>query len=130
MAKSKIYDDINNGDAMTSEDMLFAEMPEEVPMNKQESNINAPDIQPERIFIYLGPSIRGSVLSGAILQGDREDVEQQLKTAIEKYPLVRNLLIPSSSIVKDRVNVETPGNLLNEFYQRLEKQIITEKQGG
>ena len=130
MAKSKIYDGTNNGVAIVSEDTLFAEPPKEVLMNQPESNINAPDIQPESVFVYLGPSIRGCVLSGAILQGDYEDVEQQLKTAIDKYPLVRNLLVSIGSIVEDRVNVETPGNVLYEFYSRLEKQIMTEKQGG
>ena len=129
MAKSKIFEG-TNGETVTSEDTLFTEPPKEVPMNKQESNNNAPDIQTESVFIYLGPSIRGSVLSGAILQGSYDDVERQLKTAIEKYPLVRNLLVSINSIVEDRVNVENPGTLLYEFYKRLEKQIMTGKQGG
>lgn len=86
-------------------------------------SLKTPKTAPESFFVYLGPSIRGSVQKGAILPGSREAVEKQLESTIARYPLVKNLLIPGSAIAEDRAKVKKPGELLNRFYTKLAQQL-------
>ena len=107
------------------EEPIHAEPPDEDPGPTEPipEPIKAPDATPESFFVYLGPSVRGAIQKGAILMGTREVVETRLGDAIAKYPLMRHLLIPGSTIIEDRIKVETPNNLLYQFCKRLEKQI-------
>ena len=70
-------------------------------------------------MVYLGPSIRGVIQRGTIYPGDCLKTDDVLKSAIQKYPRIRNLLVGGDSIVADRVQVKTPGTRLYNEYRKL-----------
>lgn len=77
-------------------------------------------IEPEEtVFVYLGPTIAGKIQNGTIYVGGREEILARLLTILEQFPLVRNLLVPLSTLPEDRIKVKSPGNALYEFYVAL-----------
>lgn len=70
-------------------------------------------------FVYLGPTILGYVAHGAIYRGSEKEVHKLLSYAIERYPLIKTLLIRSDRLAEDRIKVKTPGNLLYVNYHKL-----------
>lgn len=77
-----------------------------------------PETDPVRFCIYIGPSIRGTIQSGTIYEGTREETEDLLSLEIEKYPLIAKLISTDETIAKDRIRVKTTG-MLNVYYKKL-----------
>lgn len=73
--------------------------------------------------VYLGPNIRGVIQSGTIFNEPREKVITSLSAAVEKYPLIAELIIPGESLANDRIKVKTPGNLLYVNYKKLAARL-------
>ena len=69
--------------------------------------------------MYLGPTITGVIQNGRIYRGTRESVLQALGDTIEKYPLIKTLIVSGETLVEDRVKVNTPCNLLYINYQKM-----------
>jgi len=69
--------------------------------------------------IYLGPTITGVIQCGTVYPGDKAKVLKELKSAIEKQPLIASLVIPEERISEDRVKVKTPGNILFVNYNKI-----------
>lgn len=77
-------------------------------------------IEPEEtVHVYLGPTIGGKIQNGAIFIGSRAEVLAQLLPVTQQFPLVKNLLVPLSTLAEDRIKVKTTGNALFEFYNAL-----------
>lgn len=77
-------------------------------------------IEPEEtVFVYLGPTITGKIQNGAIYIGTQPEILARLLPVTEQYPLVKNLLVPLSTLPEDRIKVKTPGNALHEFFTAL-----------
>lgn len=72
--------------------------------------------KPGGFLVYIGPSILGVIQSGTIFAGDGDAA---VKAAVEKFPLVKALLIPGHRLAADRIKVKTPGNSLYENYRNL-----------
>ena len=72
-----------------------------------------------RFCVYLGPSIRGAIQYGAIIQGTHKEAVEIHAKLIEKFPPVKNLIIPSETLSEARVQIKTSGNALYEYNRRL-----------
>ena len=68
---------------------------------------------------YLGPTIRGVVQHAAVYGGDYAQVCEQLQYAIDKYPRIKNLIVPEATLPTDRFKIRTPGNLLYDQNRKL-----------
>ena len=77
--------------------------------------------------MYLGPNIVGVIQTARVFRGSKYEVCQQLADAIEKYPGIKDLIIPGSRLAEDRVKVATPGTLLNDAYIKLVKSGMLAK---
>ena len=73
--------------------------------------------------IYIGPSIAGLIRNGDIFRGDRAAARAKAQKAIEKYPLVKTLIIPGDSLPMARLKVKTPGNALHVNYVKLTELV-------
>ena len=70
-------------------------------------------------YIYIGPNIKGLIQTGTIY---RENLAQALQTAapaIEKYPLVRTLIVSGDALPTARRMLKESGNALYANYQKL-----------
>jgi len=79
-------------------------------------------------FVYLGPSIRGVVQTASVHMGSRSEVEEELAGQIERYPLIKRLLVSGDTLPEDRINVRTPGNGLYNAYERLCAELKKQKE--
>lgn len=75
---------------------------------------------PEKHFIYIGPSTpNGSLLRNAIFSGEREQIEASLSGVIERFPKVKNLIVPISELATANKEIGQPGKALNRYYDEL-----------
>lgn len=70
-------------------------------------------------YIYIGPNIKGLIQTGTIYRGNRENAYQKAAAAIEKNPLVKNLIVSGDALPAARLKVKTPGNALYASYKKL-----------
>ncbi len=61
-----------------------------------------------KIYVYIGPSIRGVIQNGSIFQGAIPHVE--------KYPQIEKLIVADTEAAEAKIKVKTPGNSLNSAY--------------
>ena len=78
-----------------------------------------PDGKAAGFCVYLGPSIRGVIQSGAVYRGGKADVLSELAPALERYPLIASLIVTGDTLPEYRIKVKTAGNLLNVNYKKL-----------
>lgn len=71
------------------------------------------------VFVYLGPSIRGVIQSGTIYSGTREEVENALASAIERYPKVKALVVKDTEIADAKRKIKAGGNAISMAYKSL-----------
>lgn len=81
----------------------------------------APKNQPKAagFCVYIGPTILGVIQTGMVLRGTKEEAVETVALAVEKYPLVKTLIVPGETLGVDRIKVNTPGNLLYVNYHKL-----------
>lgn len=68
---------------------------------------------------YLGPSLPGIIQSGTLYSGTKEQVVKSLSAAVERNPLIAELIVTGETFVEDRIKVKTPGNRLYVYYNKL-----------
>ncbi len=90
------------------------------PVKKNKAKAGGP---PSGFYIYIGPNIRGLIQNGNIYRGTRASVLAALQTAIEKYPLIKTLVIPGDSLPAAHQKVKTSGNALHANYVKLAGQV-------
>jgi hypothetical protein len=73
--------------------------------------------------VYLGPSIRGHIVSGTVFDTAKTAVLIELSTTIAKFPLVADLIVPGAELPQSRLKIKSPGNLLNANYHKLVGQL-------
>ena len=69
--------------------------------------------------IYIGPNLKGLLQTGTIFRGTREEAYRKAAAAIEKYPLVKSLIVTGDRLPKARLEVKTPGTALYAKYKKL-----------
>lgn len=90
--------------------------PEDLPQNKPAPDKKSAEEKPGGFLVYIGPSILGVIQSGTIFAGDNNATAE---AAVQKFPLVKALLVPGDRLAVDRIKVKTPGNSLYENYRKL-----------
>lgn len=106
---------------------------------KEENAVNGAQTQPQTEnkeqdtvkLIYIGPTLPKAMLkSNRIFEGTREKIKKELKTVIEKFPLVEKLLVPVESLAEKKDKVRSAGNILNKYYSDLvSAAAAVEKEG-
>ena len=79
-----------------------------------------------KIYCYIGPNIRGYLHSGQVFRGEREDILKGMAETVEKYPLVKMLLIPGESLAAARLKVKEQGTGHYASYQKLKRELLEE----
>ena len=106
---------------------------------KEENAVNGAQTQPKTEnkeqdtvkLIYIGPTLPKAMLkSNRIFEGTREKIKKELKTVIEKFPLVEKLLVPVEGLAEKKDKVRSAGNILNKYYSDLvSAAAAVEKEG-
>jgi len=87
--------------------------------NEPQAAINAP-----KQYVYIGPSVpRGKLLKNAIFTGSREEIEKYLADVLEKYPKIKNLIVPIEELARSREQVSKTGNAINRCYVELASEF-------
>ncbi|MCI9506158.1 MAG: hypothetical protein HFF62_06145 [Oscillospiraceae bacterium] len=74
---------------------------------------------PSGFYIHIGPTIPGLIQANTIYRGSREHALTDAKEAIEKYPLIKTLIVPGDYLPVARLKIKTTGNALHANYVRL-----------
>ncbi len=80
-----------------------------------------------RIWVYLGPSIRGVVTNGRILSGTKSDVVKLLENGIKDYPQIERLLVEDRKVTKARNDLKAKRGIYIPYEALIKK--ITGKEG-
>lgn len=88
--------------------------PKPVPAPKKEKTEGT-----DGFYCYIGPSITGLIQHGTIYRGTRKKAMAAAAAAIEKYPLIKTLIVSGDKLPEARLKVKKPGNALYKNYQRI-----------
>jgi len=97
----------------------------------------APETRPERrqhevnnsgFYIYIGPTIRGVIHNGDIYRGTRAEAMEKAAGAIERYRLVKTLIVSGDALPVARMRVKKPGNAFYVNYHKLSRQVLEARQ--
>ena len=80
-------------------------------------------------YCYIGPNIPGLIPNGQIYMGTREAAFSAASAAIERFPLVKTLLISGTALPEARLKVKKPGNALYANYQKIAAQREEKRKG-
>lgn len=71
----------------------------------------------EVTLVYVGPTLpRGQLKQNTIFKGTRQQIEKELETVLARFPLIKNLLVPVSSLAEAKIKIKTAGNALHKWY--------------
>lgn len=70
-------------------------------------------------WCYIGPNLTELIQTGTIFRGTREDALEAAKDSIEKFPLVKTLIISGEHLPLARLEVKKPGTALNKNYMKV-----------
>ena len=102
-----------------------------------EASSQVPEVKTERrqhevnnsgFYIYIGPTIRGVIQNGAIYRGTRAEAMEKAASAIEKYKLVKTLIVSGDALPVARLRLKEPGNAFYVNYHKLSKQVLEARQ--
>ena len=71
----------------------------------------------ESPVMYLGPTIRGVVKYGAVFSGG---IPKRLEKLARKKPIVKQLIVPLSDIVRAKTAIDTEGTVEAVSYDKIE----------
>ena len=66
--------------------------------------------------MYMGPTIRGVVKSGAVFAGG---IPANLEKVSKEKPIIKNLIVPLSSIVETKKALDTEGTVESVAYDAI-----------
>lgn len=59
------------------------------------------EAQEQVTLVYVGPSLpKGRLKQNSIFVGTRQEIEKELETVLESFPLVKNMLVPVSKLAE------------------------------
>lgn len=80
-----------------------------------------PTISEARIWVYLGPSIRGIVTNGRVFRGSRAEVIKSLENGIKDYPQIERLIVADREVAKSRSDLKTKRGIYIPYKALLKK---------
>lgn len=76
-------------------------------------------------LIYIGPNLPKAMLPcNKIFEGTDKEIEEELSFILEKFPLVRKMLVPISELADKKDKVKTTGNVYNKYYSDLKAAAL------
>ena len=76
-------------------------------------------------LIYIGPNLPKAMLPcNKIFEGTDKEIEEELSFILEKFPLVRKMLVPISELTDKKDKVKTTGNVYNKYYSDLKAAAL------
>ncbi len=70
-------------------------------------------------WCYIGPNLTHFIQTGTIFRGTREEALEAAKDAIEKYPLVKSLIVSGENLQTARIDVKKPGTAMHKLYSKV-----------
>ena len=68
-------------------------------------------------LVYVGPSLpKGRLKQNSIFVGTRQEIEKELETVLESFPLVKNMLVPVSKLAEAKNKVKSSSSVLHKYY--------------
>ncbi len=92
----------------------------------EEKAVEKANTQPETVkLIYIGPNLPKAMLQcNKIFEGTEEEIEKELSFILEKFPLVKKMLVPISELAEKKDKVKTSGNVYNKYYSDLKAATL------
>lgn len=81
----------------------------------------AEEVKKETFSVYLGPNIRGGITKGQIFPMAKAEVLASIAQAVEKYPLIADLIVEGDELPVALARVKQPDSLLHTTYEKLAK---------
>ena len=92
----------------------------------EEKAVEKANTKPETVkLIYIGPNLPKAMLQcNKIFEGTEEEIEKELFFILEKFPLVKKMLVPISELAEKKDKVKTSGNVYNKYYSDLKAAAL------
>lgn len=88
------------------------------------ANASATEAKETLTLVYIGPTLpAGQLKSNKIMVGTLDEIKEDLKTVLEKYPLVEKMLVPVEQLAAKKDKAKTAGNVLNKYYSDIVSMI-------
>ena len=98
----------------------------EAPISEEiitDTNVKPPEA--ERVYVYVGPSLRGVVNNGRIFKGTRENILSGIRAKAEaagmanKFPKISRMLVADTEVAHAKEQLAKGGNGLSEAYKAI-----------
>ena len=76
-----------------------------------------------RVYVYVGPSIKGVITNGSIYRGTRSAVLAQLEPAVQKYPKIERFIVADKDVSAAKEKLKKGNNGLSAAYRALQSEI-------
>lgn len=87
---------------------------------KNNKNISVPKEAP-KVYVYIGPSIRGVIQNGTIYDGQYEEILNNLSSVIEMFPKIKKLLVADCDLAHAMEKLKQGKNSVSNAYAELNK---------
>lgn len=74
-----------------------------------------------KVYVYIGPSIKGVIQNGTIYSCQKETILSTLNEAIITYPSIELLLIPAEELPEANKRIKLKGDPLNYAFSEIKK---------
>lgn len=88
------------------------------------------DTAETRVFVYVGPTIRGVITNGSIHKGSRTEILKKFEGGIEKYPKIERLIVADHSVAKAKEQLNEKKGSIYVKYAELVRQISEKDKEG
>ena len=92
-------------------------------MAKAKVTKKAAETEDVKFCVYIGPTIRGVVQHGSIFIGTYTEVIKEQAEMLERFPQIRQLIVPGESLGSALIDIRTPGNSIYVYNRRLLKAL-------
>lgn len=81
-------------------------------------------------FVYVGPPLpNGALKENAVLEGSFSEILQFLGEQVEKYPQIKQLIVPVNRLAEYSAKVKSGGNIVNKYYADVVSAMKSSKEG-
>ena len=77
--------------------------------------------EPDEIYVYVGPTVKGVIQSGSIYTGTRQAVLDKYREAIERTPAIGMLIVRDADVAQTRRKIKAGDNALANAYRTILK---------
>ena len=74
-------------------------------------------------YMYIGPNIRGLIQNGTIYRGTRAEALAKAAPAIEKFKMIKALIVSGDALPVARLKLKETGNAFSVSYRKLSAAV-------